>query len=81
MQISFIVQGLSEGKTIAADARDEVLLALAERGFNHPRFDAGAQVFSVEIEPGLHSFADVRRTIGLLGKRKARLYLAVVMSP
>jgi len=58
-----------------------VLRALAGRGFAQPRFDAASQTFSVELDPAVNSFSDVRRAVSLVGKRRDRVYIAVVMSP
>jgi hypothetical protein len=76
-RISFIVQGLSP----SAAAAGEIVRALHEHNFSGARFDSGTHIFSVEIDPAVHSFADVRRAIDALGKSQGLVYLAVVMSP
>jgi hypothetical protein len=80
-RLNFTIQGLSECAAIAAEARDQVLFALAQHGLEQALFDPKLQIFSVEIDPALHSFSDVRRAIAALGEDKGRVYLAVIMSP
>jgi len=80
--INFTVQGLiGYGAGGGAAVRDEVVSALDRHGLRGARFDPGLEVFSVELDPAVHSFSDVRRVIEDLGKRKGLVYLAVVMSP
>jgi hypothetical protein len=76
-RLNFIVQGLNP----SAAAAGEIVRTLSEHGFGAPRFDFRSEIFSVELDPAIHSFADVRRAIGALGKSQGLVYLAVVMSP
>jgi hypothetical protein len=79
-KVSFSVEGLSDCDAIAAHERDDLLHTLAEEGFE-VSFDPGPRIFSVQLDPALHSFADVRRAIATAGQRRGQLYLALVMSP
>ena len=81
-RVNFTVQGLmGYGADGDAAAHREIVRALNEHALGSARFDPGLGVFSVEIDPAVHSFSDLRRVIGDLGKRKGLVYLAVVMSP
>ncbi len=80
-KINFTVQGLTAKGAQAAAARAEILRTLDEYRIGQAGFEPGLETFSVEIDPAVHSFSDVRRAIGALGKSKGLVYLAVVMSP
>lgn len=79
-RINFTVEGLAACSGTAA-AREEILRTLVEHDFGEAFFDPGLETFGVELNSAMHSFADVRRAIGALGKRKGLVYLAVIMSP
>lgn len=79
-RVSFTVEGLANGDEIGASAREEIVRALAGHGFQ-THFEPASQTFSVDIDPAVNSFSDVRRAIGAVGKLKGRVYIAVVMSP
>jgi hypothetical protein len=74
--INFIVEGLNPSPAAAG----EIVRTLLEHNFTGARFDPATDIFSVEIDPAAHSFADLRRVIATLGKSKRLVYLAVVMS-
>jgi hypothetical protein len=80
-KITFTIEGLAHGGAPSTDAYEEVLRALADRGFGQPRFDPASQTFSVELDPAVDTFSDVRRTVSVVGKSRDRVYIAVVMSP
>ncbi len=79
-KITFTIEGLAHGGALSTDACEEVLRALAGR-FGQPRFDPASQTFSVELDPAVDNFSDVRRAVSLVGKSRDRVYIAVVMSP
>ncbi len=80
-RVSFTVEGLMRHDSDGGAAPADIIRALGKRGFAKARFDPGLKLFSVEIDPAVHSFADVRRAVSDLGRRKGLTYLAVVMSP
>jgi hypothetical protein len=80
-RLNFTVRGLRQCGLTGAAAVDEILRALNDNNFGEARFDRGLEVFSVEIDPAVHSFSDVRRLIDALGRRRGLVYFAVVMSP
>jgi hypothetical protein len=80
-RVNFAVNGLPERGPDGAGAVDEILRTLAEHELGEARFDPRTRTFAVEIDPDVHSFSDVRRTVSALGRRKGLIYLAIVMSP
>jgi hypothetical protein len=76
--VNFTVQGLVDYRVGGAEA---LVRALTDCGISGACFDPDLELFSVEIDPAVHSFADVRRTVSAVGKRKGLVYLAIVMSP
>ncbi len=80
-RVSFTVEGLMRYGSEARAAPADIVRALCEHGFVEARFDPGLELFSVEIDPAVNSFSDVRRAVCDLGRRKGLTYLAVVMSP
>ncbi len=80
-RVSFTVQGLTRYGSDLGAAPADIIRALGEEGFAQVRFDPALELFSVEIDPAVHSFSEVRRAVSDLGRRKGLKYLAVVMSP
>ncbi|HKD66614.1 MAG TPA: hypothetical protein VKB84_07210 [Candidatus Binataceae bacterium] len=80
-RINFTVEGLIDRAAGSGDAPYDILRTLIDHQLGDGGFDPATQLFSVEIDPAAHSFADVRRAVADLGKRKGLVYLAVVMSP
>jgi hypothetical protein len=79
-RVNFIVEGLRRRGLTGTAAVDEILSALNNNDFGEARFDRGLEIFSVEIDPAVQSFSDVRRLIDALGQRRGLVYFAVVMS-
>jgi hypothetical protein len=77
--VNFEVQGLPSGVTDSGVQND--ILRVPQAHFSAPRFDRDLGIFSVELDPAVHSFADLRRAIEVLGKRRGLVYLAIVISP
>ncbi len=80
-RVSFTVEGLMRYGSDACAVPADIVRALREQGFVEARFDPGLKSFSVEIDPAVQSFSDVRRAVSDLGRRSGLTYLAVVMSP
>lgn len=72
--------GLGGGPEAGCE-RAAIVRGLAARGFDGVRFHPQWEVFSLELDPALHSFADVRRAVVAVGVERGRRYLAVIMSP
>lgn len=77
VRINFTVTGLAPVRR----ERAAVVRALAAGGLGEARFDPQLEIFSLEMDPKLHSFADIRRVIAAAGELRKRRYLAVIMSP
>jgi hypothetical protein len=80
-RVSFSVEGLMRRGADSGATAADLVRALREQGFAQARFDPCLELFSVEIDPAVQSFSDLRRAVSDLGRRKGLTYLAVVMSP
>ncbi len=58
-----------------------MLRALEEDGIGGARFDPRWEIFTVEFDPGLVSWEQIRQAVRRAGEREGRTYLAIVMSP
>jgi hypothetical protein len=73
--IHFAIEGLAR----SADA-DQIVQELGSR-FASSACDPARAIFTVALDPAIHSFDDVRAAVRAFGARRSRQYLAVVMSP
>ena len=58
-----------------------MLRALEEDGIGEARFEHRWEIFTVEFDPELVSWEQIRQAVRRAGEREGRNYLAVVMSP
>ena len=80
--INFAVEGmLRRGDRLLAANPEAVLRALEEDGIGGARFDYQREIFTVELDPEVVSWSEVREAVRRAGQREGRILLAVVMSP
>ncbi|HTY55141.1 MAG TPA: hypothetical protein VMB26_08075 [Candidatus Binataceae bacterium] len=79
--VKFAVEGmLRDCASLLPEGVESVLRALEESGISGARFDYHREIFSIELDPALVSWSDVRESVRRAGERDGRLFLAVVMS-
>jgi len=79
--INFAVEGmLRRGGVLSPEGPAEVLRALEEDGIGGARFDYQREIFTVELDPEVVSWSEVREAVRRAGERGGRILLAVVMS-
>jgi len=80
--INFAVEGMPRRDgSLSPEGPAAVMRALAEDGISGARFDHRREIFSIELDPEVASWSDVRRAVRRAGEREGRVLLAVVMSP
>jgi len=79
--IKFLVEGMPRrGKLIAPEFLAAMLRGLEQAGLRGASFDDRREIFSVELDPALISWSEVRDTVRCVGEREGKTLLAVVMS-
>ena len=79
--INFAVEGmLRRGGVLSTADPAAVLGALEEDGIGGARFDYQREIFTVELDPEVVSWSEVRQAVRRAGEREGRILLAVVMS-
>jgi len=80
--ISFAVEGMlrRDGILLTGDPA-AVLRALEEDGIGGARFDYQSEIFTVELDPEVVSWSEVREAVRRAGEREGRTLLPVVVSP
>jgi hypothetical protein len=79
--INFAVEGmLRRGGRLSTGVPAAVLRALEEAGVGEARFDYQREIFTVELDPAVASWSEVREAVRRAGEREGRTLLAVVMS-
>jgi hypothetical protein len=79
--IRFAVEGMPRcDGLLSTESPTAVLRALEAGGVRGARFDAMREVFTIELDPALISWSEVRELVRLAGEREGRVLLAVVMS-
>jgi len=80
--INFAVEGMLRcGGVLSTGGPAAVLWALEEDGISGARFDYQREIFTVELDPEVVSWSEVRQPVRRAGEREGRILLAVVMSP
>ncbi len=80
--INFAVEGMRQrGGLLSTGDPAAVLRALEEDRIGGPRFDDQREIFTVELDPAVVSWNEVRDAVRRAGEREGRILLAVVMSP
>lgn len=80
--INFAVEGmLRRGGVLSTEGPAAVLRALEEDGIGGAHFDYRREIFTVELDPAVVSWSEVREAVRRAGESEGRTLLAVVMSP
>jgi|HubBroStandDraft_6_1064221.scaffolds.fasta_scaffold3290637_1 hypothetical protein len=79
--IKFLVEGMPRSGELAfPEISASLLRGLEQAGIRGASFNDRREIFTVELDPALISWSEVRDTVRLVGEREGRILIAVVMS-